>query len=476
MVRLRLSFAAMRLGAMAAAGVAATLLMGSGHASAQWGGWNGWSPFDSQPRGGWQERAQERWLNPYSNRERYEWPEAYGRGDQWGRSDPYGRGDWSGDSRADQRAVEREFEVAPPLGLPTLSAANIEPTKAAINRYADIVARGGWQPLPMVQMRAGGRGQAVARLRQRLEMTGDLAPSRGAYSGVYDHAVEEAVRRFQYRHGLTPTGIVDKTTVMALNVPASTRLQQLRTNLVRLSSLAEAAAKRYVVVNIPAAQIEAVEGDRVVSRHAAVVGKIDRQTPILRSQIHEINFNPYWHVPQSIVRKDLVPKAREYARRGMDVLEAYRMEAYDPSGRRLDPREINWFSDAVYSYSYRQVPWEDNSMGFVKINFPNKHAVFLHDTPSKSLFSRNWRAESSGCVRVQNVKQLVAWLMEGTDGWSYERVAHMEASGERLDVRLKRQTPVYFVYLTAWATPDGTVHFRRDLYQQDGGDRLASAY
>lgn len=379
-------------------------------------------------------------------------------------------------ARHQNRDQIHAWEMNPPKGFPTLSRGNIEPLKAAIKRYADIVAGGGWPTLPPYQLRQGLRGEAVALLQQRLEITGDLPPSGRRYSGMFDYYVEEAVKHYQYRNGLTPTGVVDQPTLTALNVPASARLRQLRVNLVRLTANAGAAGKRYAVVNIPAAQVEAVEGDDVVSRHAAVVGKIDRQSPVLRSLIHEINFNPFWHVPKSIIVKDLVPKGRELARRGEDVLQVYKMEAYDGSGRKLDSRRINWFSDAVYNYSYRQIPWDENSMGFVKINFHNKHSVYMHDTPSQSLFGRNQRAESSGCVRVHNVHQLVTWLLEGTPNWSGERVMSMEQTGERLDVNLKRRTPVYFVYMTAWATPDGTVQFRRDLYRQDGVDQIASAY
>ena len=377
--------------------------------------------------------------------------------------------------RARDRNRARAWETQPPIGLPTISRANIAPIKAAIQRYAAIVAKGGWRRIPAVHMQRGNRGEPIRLLRYRLIASGDLVET-GRRVSSYDYYVEQAVQRFQIRHGLTPTGIIDRSTLMALNVPAEARLRQLRLNLSRVRALAGKGAKKYVLVNIPAAQIEAVDGDRVVSRHAAVVGKIDRQSPVLRSTVHEINFNPYWHVPQSIVRKDLVPKARQYARRGMDVLSIYRIDAYDGRGRKINPARINWFSNAVYGYAYRQQPWEDNSMGFVKINFHNAHSVYLHDTPSKSLFGRNFRAHSSGCVRVQNVEQLVGWLLHSNGGWDTSRVLQMKHTGERKDVRLKRRVPIYFAYVTAWATRDGNVHFRRDLYRRDGVGPTASAY
>ncbi len=371
------------------------------------------------------------------------------------------------------RSSAREWESQPPKGYPTLSKSNIAPIQAAIQYYQAIVARGGWKPLSMLKLRTGVRHSAVVLLRQRLELTSDLQP--GSRSKLFGYYLTEAVKRFQIRNGLTPTGIVNKSTILALNVPANARLRQLRTNLDRLRTLSRSAAKKYVMVNIPAAQIEAIDNDQVVSRHAAVVGKVDRRTPILRSQIHQVNFNPYWHIPQSIVRKDLVPKAKLYAHRGKDILSEYRIDAYS-GNRKLNPQKINWNSSAVYGYAYRQQPWKENSMGFVKINFPNAHSVYMHDTPSKSLFSRNFRAHSSGCVRVQNVKQLVTWLLEANQGWDAGKVAQMELSGARKDVNLKRRVPVYFVYVTAWVTKDGTVNFRRDLYGRDHVGVIASAY
>lgn len=370
--------------------------------------------------------------------------------------------------------LSRSWESQLATGYPTLSAANIAPLKSAIARYKTIVANGGWQPVPMLKLRAGMRHAAIVTLRRRLMATGDLS-ERAGLSPRYDANVTRGLMAFQQRHGLKVTGTIDKSTLLALNVSADARLRQLQINLGRLRTLSASAAKKYVVVNIPAAQIEAVDNDTVVSRHAAVVGKIDRKTPLLKSKIHQINFNPYWHIPQSIVRKDLVPKARMYARRGKDILAEYRIDAY-AGGKKLDPQRINWNSSSVYGYTYRQQPWVDNSMGFVKINFHNAHSVYLHDTPSKSLFNRNFRAHSSGCVRVQNVQQLVSWLLEANGGWDMSAIAQIKQSGARKDVNLKRRVPIYLVYVTAWATKDGRVNFRRDLYGRDRVGPTASAY
>lgn len=379
-------------------------------------------------------------------------------------------------SRRKRRKFTKQWEMNPPRGYPTIAQQNVDRMRDAIHRYSRIVSQGGWRDMPLVELRLDDNNRGVQLLRHRLQMSGDLQLGSG-YSRYFDSEVERGVKSFQMRHGLTPTGVVDKPTMLAMNVPAMARLRQLRTNLVRIQQFENNMPNRYVIVNIPSAQIEAIEGGQVVSRHSAVVGKLDRQTPLLRSDIHEINFNPFWTVPRSIVRKDLVPKALEYERSGKDIMAVYRMNAYDRRGNRVDPRNINWRDEKIEdNLTFRQDPWEENSMGFVKINFHNKYAVFMHDTPSKSLFGRNIRAESSGCVRVQNVEQLVNWLLRDNYEWNAQRIEEIKQSGDRVDVPLRSKVPLYFVYLTAWATPDGKVNFRRDLYNRDNVDVSASSY
>ncbi len=370
------------------------------------------------------------------------------------------------------KAFIKEWEATPPKGFPTLGPANLAPMKEAIKRYSDIVAGGGWQPLPEVQLQMGISHPAVALLRQRLLLSGDLQEQGGSQS--FDYYVEKAVKRYQASNGLAPTGIVDKRTIMALNVPAASRLKQLKTNLGRLTEFGKPAAK-YVMVNVPAAQIEAVEGNRVVSRHSGVVGKPDRPTPMLKSAIHELNFNAVWHLPPTVIEKDLVPKGREMARSGQSVLVKYNIDAYGGDGKKMDPNKVNWTSAGAKNITYKQQPGPDNPLGFVKINFNNSHSVYMHDTPSQSLFGRNFRAASSGCVRVQGIENLAAWLL-AEQGWKPEHMLQIKQSGERRDVTLKKPVPLYFVYITAWATEDGVVQFRRDLYQKDGIGPTAAAY
>ena len=378
---------------------------------------------------------------------------------------------YASQSDASDRAFLKEWEATPPKGYPTLSPANVAPMKAAVRRYGEIVAAGGFPPLPEMQLQLGTVDPAVVVLRHRLILSGDLYERDN--SERFDFYVDKAVKRYQASNGLAPTGIVDKRTIIALNVPASSRLKQLKANLARLLEFPKAPGKKYVLVNIPSAQIEAIENDKVVSRHSGVVGKPDRPTPILKSAIHELNFNAVWHLPPTVIEKDLIPKGREMARHGQSVLVKYHIDAIGGDGKKLDPMKINWNAPSASSITYRQQPGPDNPLGFVKINFNNSHSVYMHDSPSQSLFGRNFRAASSGCVRVQGIEQLAAWVL-ADQGWKPEHVLQMKETGERRDVTLRRPIALYFVYITAWATQDGVVQFRRDLYQKDGIEAAAA--
>lgn len=358
-----------------------------------------------------------------------------------------------------QAAVRSEF--------PTLSPETAAHVEAAIQRYAALVRDGGWPMVPIDGARRLELGMThpdVVLLRERLIASGDLSQSAGD-PATFDSYVDFAVRRFQERHGVHVDGIVGKTTRSMLNVPAGIRLRQLETNLVRLRSMSGHLGDRYVMVNIPAAEIEAVENGAVRSRHTAVVGKVDRQTPVLASKIHELNFNPFWHVPVSIIRKDLIPTMK----RNPNYLAENKIRIYDWNGNELVKEEIDWNTDEATKYLFRQEPGEINSLGTVKINFHNTHQVYLHDTPTKNLFGNERRFNSSGCVRVQNVRDLVTWVLKDNEGeWTRARVDEVIASGERLDVAVKPPVPLYMTYVTAWVNNDGVVNFRDDIYDRDG--------
>lgn len=348
---------------------------------------------------------------------------------------------------------------------PVLSSAALQASEGAIERYRGIAASGGWAPLQISErLSVGAKGPAVTALRQRLIIGGDLNPASGG-SAIYDTYVEQAVRRFQQRHGISATGNINRGTLTALNVPVETRIRQLETNVVRLRTWAGGnLGQRFVVANIPAASVETVENGVVATRHAAGVGKIDRQSPILQTKIPEINFNPTWTVPASIIRKDLIPKMQK----DPGYLTENRIRIIGPAGE-IAPEQVNWRSDEATRYTFRQDPGgEFNSLGFVRINTPSPHGVYMHDTPSKGIFGDDYRFVSSGCIRVQNVRDYITWLLKETPGWDRAKIDQTLASGERINARLAQPVPVYWVYITAWATAEGTVHFRDDIYQKDG--------
>jgi murein L,D-transpeptidase YcbB/YkuD len=352
----------------------------------------------------------------------------------------------------------------PKASEPTVSAATAQTTDQAIERYATIVARGGWPQVPSVSvLRLGDRHPSVTALRARLVASGDIDPN-AVGNDIYDSYVVAAVRRFQARHGLTVDGIIREPTLAALNVPAPVRLAQLKLNATRLHGLGANLGPRYVLCNLPAARIEAIENGAAVSRHTAVVGKPDRASPEINSKIIQINFNPYWTVPPSIVQKDLIPKMQDQP----DYLTSNHIRIFDSRHKELLPSDINWYSEDATHYSFKQDPGSFNSLGSIRINFPSQYGVYMHDTPLKNLFGDDFRFHSSGCVRVQNVRQLVAWLLEGMHGWSLEDIDRVIKSGEQKNAQLPKPVPLHWVYITGWATADGVVQFREDIYGKDG--------
>jgi murein L,D-transpeptidase YcbB/YkuD len=378
-----------------------------------------------------------------------------------GASSALAQAEWSGGG----------FDVSAPsamganAGAPMFTPQTAGYAEMAIQRYTEIAAYGGWPFVPGdVPLRIGVSHPNVSILRQRLMVTGDLA-ANGGMSESFDSFVEGAVRRFQGRHGLMADGSVGEDTFSRLNIPVQDRIAQLTTNVVRLRSMSGELGQRHVMVNVPAAEIETIEAGIVHSRHQAIVGKIDRQTPLLTTRVSNIAFNPFWTIPVSIIRADVIPAVQA----NPNYLRDYNIRVLDPrTGTELDPTLIDWNTDDATRYMLRQDPGEINSMGTVKINFPSPDGVYMHDTPSQSLFGENFRFHSSGCVRVQNVREYVTWLLKYTPGW--ENRATVEAAlrgGERIDANLADDVNLYFVYVTAWASGDGVVQFRDDIYQRD---------
>jgi murein L,D-transpeptidase YcbB/YkuD len=352
--------------------------------------------------------------------------------------------------------------------LPIFSPQTVDYIQTAITQYQQIVANGGWPTVPATKkLKLGDVDPDVEVLRKRLMVSGDLS-QRAGMSQSFDTYVDAAVKRFQTRHGLPADGVMGKYTYAAMNISAQVRLGQLETNLVRLRSMSGFLGDRYVMVNIPAAQIEAVENMRVASRHTAIVGRLERQTPIVNSKINEIIVNPYWNAPESIVRKDIIPLMRK----DPTYLTKNNIHILGPDGNDIDPTTIDWSTEDAAKFRFRQDPGSGNAMASVKINFPSPDGVYMHDTPQQGLFNKLMRFESSGCVRVQNVRDLVTWLLRDTPGWGRQQLEQAIKSGENHPIELTQPVPVYFTYISAWSTGDGVVQFRDDIYGRDGVDEL----
>lgn len=376
----------------------------------------------------------------------------------------------------EQAEWAQRYDADPRLAIarsntPVLSPQTFAATEQAIQTYRTIVANGGWGMVPATHvLKLGVNGPAVVALRKRLAASDDLDPSAGA-SPIFDSYVDAAVKHFQARHGLLQSGVVAKETLAALNVPADVRLHQLEINLVRLRSYSGNLGDRFVMANIPAMAVETVENGVVATHHAAGVGKIDRQSPVMMTKATDINFNPYWTVPPSLIRKDLIPRMQK----DPNYLNDHKIRIFNKDGQELQSNQIDWNSLEATNYKFRQDPGGDvNSLGVVRININNPFGVYMHDTPEKGIFGDDDRFVSSGCIRVQNVRDYVTWLLKDTPGWDRDHIDEAIRSGQRIDVKLATPIPVYWVYVTAWATPNGLAQFREDIYQRDGFGPVAA--
>jgi murein L,D-transpeptidase YcbB/YkuD len=323
--------------------------------------------------------------------------------------------------------------------------------------------QGGWPTLSTgVKLATGSKGPDVALLRQRLVMTEDLAPDQAA-GDIYDDVLAAAVGHFQLRHGLEQTGSVGPKTLAALNIPVTKRLSQLAASLDRLAAMDFRFGQRYVVVNLPAAFAEAIDGGRVVRRYVVQVGRPERPSPTLTTHITAINLNPTWTVPLGILKKDVIPRMRKdpgYAAR-------MRMRVLDGGGQEVDPHAIDWNSDRAPNFTIRQDAGGWYALGALRIDMPNSHSVYMHDTNHKEFFSADYRFQSSGCTRVEDPRAFATWLLADNSGWGRREIDAGIASGERIDIRLAHKVPVAWIYLTGWATSDGRIHFRHDVYGRD---------
>ena len=346
---------------------------------------------------------------------------------------------------------------------PVFDEGTYQRIKEALLSYSAIQVRGGWPALPAdAKLAPGASGAEVALLRRRLVISDDMPPEQEA-GDIYDASVSDGVRRFQMRHGLEGTGSVDTRTLRALNVPVVHRIKQLEASLERLLGMDFVFAERYVVVNIPAAFVEAVSHDKVERRYRVIVGKVDKPSPTLTAYITAVNLNPTWTVPLSITKNEIFARMR----RDPTYISRMHMRVLGAHDEELDPGSIDWSSERSPNFTVRQDSGGFNALGNLKIDMPNPYSVYMHDTDTRRLFADDYRFDSHGCTRVDNVRDLAVWILEDVPGWNRAAIDAGIAAGVLKIVNLPHKMPVAWVYLTGWVTHDGTVNFREDVYKHD---------
>ena len=341
--------------------------------------------------------------------------------------------------------------------------------REALARYREVAASGGWPAIPdRSTLQLGDSGPPVVALRERLRLEDDLGPAAQQDTALFDDGVEQALKKFQRRHGLAADGAVGAATRAELNVRVERRVEQLELNLERWRWLPKDLGRRHIIVNIAAFELEVVDEDAMVLSMRVVVGRPFDRTPVLSDTMRYIVLNPYWHVPRNIAAGELLAKVRQ----DPSYLARYKLRVFPNSGadaREVDPTTVDWsaITPARFPFRLRQDPGPLNALGRVKFMFLNKYNVYLHDTPARPLFDEAQRDFSHGCIRIQQPIELAVYLLRQDPRWN--RDALLGALDEAVDrtVPLPEPMPIHLLYWTAWADEDGTIQFRRDIHGRD---------
>lgn len=308
----------------------------------------------------------------------------------------------------------------------------------------------------------------VSSVREKLKLLGDLSESEQS-SGEWDENLIKAIAGFQERHGLEHTGRLNAETLAALNVPIEERIEQIILNMERLRWLPERLGEEYLLINIPDYQLRIMKDGKVDLKMKVIVGKVMTKTPVFSDTMEYIVFSPTWTVPKSIGIEEMLPKIKEdenYLSRNNFVL----YENWSEDAREVDPEDVNWKKIDKENFNFKIVekPGKGNALGAVKFMFPNRHAIYLHDTPAGHLFNQTERGFSHGCIRVEDPKTLSEYLLkENRQGWDLDKISSHMALDTPTTVTLKNKLPVHIVYHSAWVDKDKRIHFLKDIYQQD---------
>jgi murein L,D-transpeptidase YcbB/YkuD len=336
--------------------------------------------------------------------------------------------------------------------------------KSALKKYRAIQDAGGWKAVPEgLTLKPGIADLRVPLLRKRLAITGEFEGTL-TESDNYDEDLKAAVMRFQKNHRLEADGVVGKNTYRALNITVKQRVDQIRANLERARWVFHKMPEDYLSVDIAGFQAYNYEDSDVTWTSKVQVGKPYRKTPVFKSKIKYMVFNPTWTVPPTILEKDILPKIKK----DPGYLKKMKISVIDRKGRIVDPDSVTWSKYKKSApYTFRQEPGPHNALGRIKFIFPNKHFIYLHDTPSRTLYGRQDRAFSSGCIRIQKNIELAELLLNDPEKWNRESIQAMIDGNETKRVNLPKPKPILLLYLTIWFDEDDSIIFKKDVYGRD---------
>ncbi len=300
---------------------------------------------------------------------------------------------------------------------------------------------------------------SLINIKKRLIYWKDLQP-KDSLSLIYDNETVEAIKKFQIRHGIAADGVIGKVTVESLNFSKNQRKEQILANLERWKWFPKEMGKEYIIINIPDYKFTLVKGKDTIRKHKVIIGRPKRKTPVLSSRLTQVIFNPTWTVPPTILREDVIPEILK----NRNYLAKTNIKLYDGNGNIVPAS--NWRLSNAKSYRYVQSPGTFNSLGMIKLVFPNRFSIYLHDTNHRDFFEKPVRSLSSGCVRVDNPLELTEYLMDDATNWNIEKITETLQSEKTKQINLKKEVYIHILYWTAWSEKN-TLFFRDDIYNLD---------
>jgi len=345
---------------------------------------------------------------------------------------------------------------------------NFVKLEAEIKRYREYQLSGKWNQISdFGGLKLGSESSALPALRERLKFLGDYDCATTSSTTVVDECFENAIKRFQKRHGLIATGYITKKTKALLIEPIEAKIRKMVLNLDRIKWLPRESHPKHIVINIPAFKLNFYSGEKIIQSMRVITGKWKNPTPIFNDVVTTIVLNPYWNVPASILEKEMILDLHK----NPNYLKRKNMKLYSGwDGKAIDPSTVNWKKykkGSKIPYRVAQNPGRGNALGKIKFLFPNKFAVYMHDTPSKSLFKRNVRAFSHGCIRLQNPRGLLKTFSSFNSNVDYTSATKMLKGTTRKAIPLQERVPINVVYLTTWVDEKGILNFRNDIYGYD---------